>query len=154
MTVVKGVNDDEIGEIIKFIHKTPAITSLSLQPVFAEGRLEKYYDPMDHLTLPDIIERIESQTDKLYQKSDFFPIPCPYPHCSGVTFSYQDPETNEFTTIKRLVEVEDYLDYFKNSLLPDVAGKIKEALEGLFSFSASLGSQELAKDYCNASGID
>ena len=154
MTVVKGVNDDEIGEVIRLIHENPSINSLSLQPVFAEGRLEKYYDPMDHLTLPDIIERIENQTNKLYRKSDFFPIPCPYPHCSGVTFSYQDPESKEFTTIKRLVEVEDYLDYFKNSLLPDVAGKIKEALEGLFSFSTSPGSQELVEDYCTACGID
>lgn len=154
MTVVKGVNDDEIGDIIKFIHEQPSINGLSLQPVFAEGRLEKYYDPMDHLTLPDIIERIVSQTDKLYQKSDFFPIPCPYPHCSGVTFSYQDPETKQFSTIKRLVEVEDYLDYFTDSILPDIATKIKDALEGLFSFSTSPGSQELVEDYCTACGID
>lgn len=154
MTVVKGVNDDEIGDVIKFIHKTPAINSLSLQPVFAEGRLEKYYDPMDHLTLPDILDRIENQTNKLYVKSDFFPIPCPYPHCSGVTFSYQDPESGEFTTVKRIVELDDYLDYFKNSIIPDVASKIKEALEGLFSFSASPGSQELVEDYCTACGID
>ncbi len=154
MTVVKGVNDDEIGTVIKFIHKKSAINGLSLQPVFAEGRLEKYYDPMDHLTLPDILGRIEEQTGELYKKSDFFPIPCPYPHCSGVTFSYQDPETGEFTTIKRLIEVVDYLDYFKNSVIPDVAGTIKEALEGLFSFSTSPGSQELAQDYCNACGID
>lgn len=154
MTVVKGVNDDEIGETIRLVHKTPGINGLSLQPVFAEGRLEKYYDPMDHLTLPDILQRIEAQTNELYRKSDFFPIPCPYPHCSGITFSYQDPKTGEFTTIKRILEVEDYLDYFKNSIVPDVAGKIKEALEGLFSFSASPGSQELVQDYCNACGID
>ncbi|OLS22331.1 MAG: Cyclic pyranopterin monophosphate synthase [Candidatus Heimdallarchaeota archaeon LC_3] len=154
MTVVKGINDNEIGEIIRFIHKTPGINGLSLQPVFAEGRLEQYYDPMDHLTLPDILQRIEEQTNNLYRKTDFFPIPCPYPHCSGITFSYQDPETGEFTTIKRIIEVEDYLDYFKNSITPDVAGTIKDALEGLFSFSTSAGSRELVEDYCNACGID
>ncbi len=154
MTIIKDVNDHEIGKVINFMHETPGVLGLALQPVFAEGRLMPFYDPMDHLTMPDILERIEDQTNHLYLKDDFFPIPCPYPHCSGATFSYRDPETKELTTLKRLVEIEDYLDYFKDTIVPDPESTIKDALEKVFSFSTSPGSKKLVEGYCQACGID
>ena len=154
MTIIKGVNDHEIGKVITFMHETPGVLGLAFQPIFAEGRLGQFYDPMDHLTMPDILERIEEQTDHLYVKDDFFPIPCPYPHCSGATFSYLDPETKELTTLKRLVEIEDYLDYFKDTIVPDPESAIRDALEKVFSFSTSPGSKKLVEGYCQACGID
>jgi uncharacterized radical SAM superfamily Fe-S cluster-containing enzyme len=155
MTIVEGINDDEIGEVIKFMHKTKGVTGLSLQPYFEEGRLIQEYDPLNHLTLPDILSKIETQTQRLYQKNDFFPIPCPDPHCSACTFSYIDPETKEFTTIRRLVDIEDYLDFFTNSTLPSNAEMaIRDALESLFSMATTPGSKELVEGYCAACGID
>ena len=154
MTVVKGINEHEIGDVIRFMHKTPGISSLAIQPVFAEGRLTHDYDSMDHLTILDLLHLIENQTNHLYSRDDFFPIPCPHPHCSVCTFSFIDPQTGELTTIRRLVEIEDYLDYFKNSVVPDIEGTIKEALESLFSFSTSPGSHKIVESYCQACGID
>jgi len=155
MTIVEGINDDEIGEVINFMHKTKGITGLSLQPYFDEGRLIQEYDPLNHITLPDILLKIETQTKGLYVKNDFFPIPCPDPHCSACTFSYIDPETKEFTTIRRLVDIEDYLDFFTNTTLPSNAEiAIRDALEGLFSMTTTPGSKELVEGYCVACGID
>ncbi|MHA1977067.1 MAG: radical SAM protein [Candidatus Hodarchaeales archaeon] len=154
MTVVKGINDHEIGEILRFVHETEGIMGVSFQPLFAAGRFNLKYDPLDHLTTVDIIKLIENQSD-LYTKEDFFSIPCPEPHCSACTFSYIDPDTNEFTTIKRLVEVEDYLDYFANSTLPINASQaVKDAIEGLFSMATTPGSIDLVEGYCTACGID
>ncbi|MHA2295786.1 MAG: radical SAM protein [Candidatus Hodarchaeales archaeon] len=154
MTVVKGINDHEIGDVIHFLHEQDGISGLVIQPLFSEGRLEINYNPLDHLTLTDIIREIEEQTKGLYEKKDFFPIPCPYPHCSACTFSYRDPETREFTTIKRLVDVEEYMDYFKNTTLPSVDVVVKETLEDLFSYSTTPGSKELVESYCQACGIE
>jgi uncharacterized radical SAM superfamily Fe-S cluster-containing enzyme len=154
MTLAKGINDHEIGEVLRFVHKTKGITGVSFQPLFAEGRMDLKYDPLDHLTTIDIVKLIEDQSG-LYTKEDFFSIPCPDPHCSACSFSYIDPDTKEFTTIKRLIEVEDYLDYFTNSTLPISAEEaIKDALEGLFSMATTPGSIDLVKDYCTACGID
>jgi uncharacterized radical SAM superfamily Fe-S cluster-containing enzyme len=154
MTLVKGINDHEIGEILRFIHKTKGIMGVSFQPLFAEGRMDLKYDPLDHLTTIDVMKLIEEQTG-FYTKEDFFSIPCPEPHCSACTFSYIDPDTKEFTTIKRLIEVEDYLDYFTNSTLPINAKQVvKDALEGLFSMATTPGSINLVEGYCAACGID
>jgi uncharacterized radical SAM superfamily Fe-S cluster-containing enzyme len=154
MTVVQGINDHEIGEILRFVHRTKGIMGISFQPFFAEGRMNIKYDPLDQLTTIDVIMLIEEQSG-LYTKEDFFSIPCPEPHCSACSFSYIDPDTKEFTTIKRLVEVEDYLDYFSNSTLPINASQvIKDALEGLFSMATTPGSINLVENYCTACGID
>ncbi|MHA2233494.1 MAG: hypothetical protein ACXAB4_13510, partial [Candidatus Hodarchaeales archaeon] len=85
---------------------------------------------------------------------DWFPIPCPHPHCSACVFSYTDPETGEFTTLKRLVDVEDYLDFFKDRTLPSADIAIKDALESIFSFSTSSSSREMVENYCVACGIE
>lgn len=155
MTIVEDVNESEIGDVIQFMHSKKGISGISFQPFFTEGRFELEYDPLNHLTIPDILRLIEEQTDHLYQKNDFFPIPCPDPHCSACTFSYIDPETHEFTTIKRLVEVEDYLDFFTNTTLPTNAEMaIKEALESIFSMATTPGSKDLVKNYCDACGIE
>jgi uncharacterized radical SAM superfamily Fe-S cluster-containing enzyme len=154
MTAVKNVNDDEMGDIVRFMHKTEGIVALAIQPLFAEGRLLQY-DPLNHLTVPDVIRAIEEQTGgEMYIRDDWFPIPCPHPYCSACTFSYLDPETEEFTTIKRLVEVEDYLDFFQDRTLPTADIAIKEALESIFSFSTSGSSRDLVEGYCQACGIE
>ncbi len=153
MTVKKGVNDHEIGKVVNFMHETPGITGLTIQPFFAEGRFTDY-DPMDHTTMPDVIKAIAEQTENMYEQSDFFPIPCPYPHCSAATFSYRDPKTKEFTTLSRLVDVEDYLDFFRNTVLPDLDKEVLDALQSIFSFSTVSGSHEMAEGFCNACGIE
>lgn len=158
MTVVKGINDHELGKVIRFMHETKCISGITIQPVLRAGRHQLDYNPKDHLTLPDIVRLIEEQTTQTnypYITDDFFPIPCPNPHCSACTFSYFDPETKEFTTIKRLVELEEYLDYFSNTTLPTTAEEaIRETLEDLFSMATTPGSRELAESYCQACGID
>ncbi|MCE7737208.1 MAG: radical SAM protein [Candidatus Heimdallarchaeota archaeon] len=153
MTVIKGVNDHEIGDVVNFTHETEGITGVSFQPFFAEGRFDNY-DPMDHTTMPDVIHAISAQTDNMYVKDDFYPIPCPYPHCSAVTFSYKDPVSNDFVTISRLVDVEDYLDYFRNTVFPELDNDVLESLESIFSFSSISGSHEMLEGFCNACGIE
>lgn len=153
MTIKKGINDHEIGEMVRFMHNTPSIGGLSLQPFFAEGRYSEY-DPMDHTTMPDVIHAIVDQTDNMYEKSDFFPIPCPYPHCSAITFSYNDPKTNEFFTIPRLVNVDNYLDFFRNTVIPDFNEELMDALTSIFSFSTVSGTHDMIEGFCNACGIE
>ncbi len=159
MTVVKGINDDEMGEVLHFMHENSGVGATVFQPLFAEGHLGVEYNPIDHLTVPDVIKGVEEQTEGSqyhYVKNDWFPIPCPHPYCSACTFSYFDPESedNGFTTLKRLIEVEDYLDYFKNSTLPNAEMAIKDALQSIFSFSTSAGSKDMVESYCAACGIE
>lgn len=148
-TIVKGVNDHEMGEIIKFAIEEPIVKAINFQPITAVGR-NNGVDPLDRMTLADVVRGIEEQTRGLLKRSDFIPIPCPHPTCSAITYVYI--EDGKATPLPRIVNVDDYLDYFKNRTIADV-DMIGDALGGLWSASAVGGSETTLENYCNACGM-
>ena len=61
MTAALGVNDDEIGFVIKRALDTPYVGGVTIQPVFGSGR-SAGLDPMDRLTHTGVLARLEEQT--------------------------------------------------------------------------------------------
>ena len=110
---------------------------------------------MQRMTNPDIIKLIEAQTGGVFLTTDFVPVPCCFPTCNSVTYAYIDARKN-VTPIPRLLNVEDYLDYISNRVMPDLGVEIRRALEGLWSSSAVLGTEKVAKEFsfsCSACGL-
>lgn len=151
-TVVKGVNDHEMGAIVKFGIKHPAVRGVSFQPGFASGRYQPPFDPMDRMTIPDVIKGIEAQTDGMFVADDILPIPCCYPTCSSATYALLVDD--EVLPLPRLVDVEDYLDYFTNRAIPEQAHEMMQAVESLWSASGGQGPDRAIKHVCTACGID
>jgi len=152
--IVRGVNEHEIGEIVRFGLRHPAVNGINFQPAFHAGR-HMEHDPMQRLTIPDIVQFIETQTAGAFLVSDFFPVPCCFPTCNAVTYAYLD-EDDEMLVLPRLLEVDDYLDYVANRVVPDIELTLRKALEGLWSSSAVPGSDKIAHDlaiYCAACGL-
>ncbi len=70
-TVVKGVNDDQIGDIIKFaIENRDIIRGVNFQPISFCGRAP--YRASERITVSDVLRGIEEQTG-LLTRNDFFP---------------------------------------------------------------------------------
>ena len=70
-TLVKGVNDDQIGAIIKFaIENRDIIRGVNFQPVSFCGRTP--YRASERITVSDVLRAIEEQTGFIH-KNDFFP---------------------------------------------------------------------------------
>lgn len=81
-TIVPGVNDDQIGEIIKFaVKNSPAVRGVHFQPVSYFGRYPEAPCNSDRITLPEIITAIEAQTDGLVNICDIAPSCCDHPRC-------------------------------------------------------------------------
>ncbi len=152
--IERGVNEHEIGRIVRFALDHPAVRGVNFQPAFHAGR-HGGHDPMKRMTNPDIIKLIEAQTEGMFAKSDFVPVPCCFPTCNSVTYAYIDGENN-VTPLPRLLNVEDYLDYISNRVTPDLGEDIRKALEGLWSSSAVMGSEKVAQEFsfsCSACGL-
>jgi hypothetical protein len=152
--IERGVNENEIGRIVRFGLDHPAVKGINFQPAFHAGRHVRH-DPMRRITNPDIIALIEAQTEGLFLKTDFVPVPCCFPTCNSVTYAYVD-EQGSVTPLPRLLKVDDYLDYITNRVMPDLGAEIKRALEGLWSSSAVLGSEKVAREFafsCSACGL-
>ena len=70
-TIVKGVNDDQIGAIIKFaIENSDIIRGVNFQPISFCGRTP--HDPAERITVSDVIHEVENQTG-LLMAEDFYP---------------------------------------------------------------------------------
>jgi uncharacterized radical SAM superfamily Fe-S cluster-containing enzyme len=151
--IERGVNEHEIGKIIDFAIKHPAVRGINFQPAFHAGR-HMGHDPMQRMTIPDVLRRIEEQTAGTFKVSDFVPVPCCFPTCNSVTYAFVDGD--KVTPLPRIVNVYDYLDYITNRAMPDYSADIRWALEGLWSSSSVPGSEKSAgqlKMSCQACGI-
>ena len=144
-TIAKGVNDHEIGAIVKLGLDNPAVRAVSFQPQFGEGRWVPF-DPMNRTTTTDVIGAVAEQTEGLFRTTDFIPIPCCDPMCTAATYAWV--QDGEVTPLPRLVDVEHYLDYLKNAALPSLNptleadfAEMRSTLESLYSKSNPAGSQ-------------
>jgi hypothetical protein len=151
--IERGVNEREIGRIVELAIKHPAVRGINFQPAFHTGR-HMPHDPLQRVTIPDIVGWIEQQTAGAFRKSDFVPVPCCFPTCNAVSYAFVDGE--RVTPLPRIVNVHDYLDYITNRAMPDFSLEIKQALEGLWSSSSVAGSKKSAEQValsCQACGI-
>jgi len=82
-TVVRGVNDGDIGAILKLaLELAPAVRGVHFQPAAYFGRHLAPPPAEERLTLPDLMRAIERQTDGLIQAGHFVPPGCEHPRCS------------------------------------------------------------------------
>ncbi len=151
--IERGVNEHEIGRIVKFGLEHPAVFGVNFQPAFHAGR-HGAHNPLQRMTIPDVLELMEAQTAGLFKVNDFVPVPCCFPTCNSVTYAYVDGDA--VLPLTRVLNVEDYLDYITNRILPDLGGELQAALESLWSSSAVPGSEKASQSFalsCAACGL-
>ncbi len=79
-TVVRGVNDDQLGAIVAFAADNfDVIRCVNFQPVSITGRIAFEQRKQMRITIPDCIRLLEEQTKGQVQASDFYPVPSVVP---------------------------------------------------------------------------
>ncbi|MEO8291251.1 MAG: radical SAM protein [Gaiellaceae bacterium] len=146
--VERGVNEHEAGAIVRFGVSHPAVNSVVFQPVTHSGR-HRVFDPLERLTNPDVMRLVAEQLPDWFRVSDFVPVPCCFPTCRSMSYALVDGES--VVPFTRILEIDDYLDYVSNRVLPDL--DLRHALEKMFSSSAAPGAEE-ALLACADCGID
>lgn len=146
--VERGVNEHELGAIVRFGVEHPAVMGVVFQPVTHAGRHVEF-DPMQRLTNADVMHALAAQLPDWLAVSDFVPVPCCFPTCRSMCYGLVDGSS--FIPIARLVDVEEHLDYAVNRVVPDL--EIRHALEKMFSASATPGVEQ-ALLACESCGID
>jgi uncharacterized radical SAM superfamily Fe-S cluster-containing enzyme len=147
--IESGVNEHEVGAIVRFGVEHPAVNGVFFQPVTHSGR-HLGFDPAARLTNVEVIRALCEQLPEWFRESDFIPVPCCSPTCRSATYALYDGE--DLVPLPRLVDVEDYLDYVTNRAVPDF--EVRRALEGLFSASAAGGTGRTGERLeCVACGV-
>ena len=78
-TVIKGVNDHEVGDIVRFgFENNDVVRGVNLQPVSLVGRMPREEREKHRITIPDVIRLLEEQTNGEVRKEDFYTVPSAY----------------------------------------------------------------------------
>jgi uncharacterized radical SAM superfamily Fe-S cluster-containing enzyme len=132
VTLVKGVNDQQLGDIIKFAAENfDVIRCVNVQPVSLCGRLPQQEREKMRITIPDFMRLVEEQTGGDIKASDFYPVPIvvpvskavgelkgkryveftTHPHCGMATFVFI--ENGKMTPITRYGNIEKFVGSLK-----------------------------------------
>ncbi|MGH9023293.1 MAG: radical SAM protein, partial [Acidimicrobiia bacterium] len=151
--IERDLNEHELGDIVEFGIRHPAVRGVAFQPTTHAGR-HPVFDPLTRMTNADVMHGLADQRSQWFRLSDFVPVPCCFPTCRSITYCLVDGDS--VLPITRLIDVEEYLDYVSNRVmpLPDVRGP----LEKLWSASAFAGSRstdaQLERLACSPCGLD
>ena len=108
-TVAAGVNEDQLGPLLRLGLGTPQLRGITYQPATFAGRFGCGRDPLDRLTLADVARLLVEQSEGLFTHDDFQPLPCSNPNCCSFTFVARRP-ADPPVPLTRIVDYEDHLD--------------------------------------------
>jgi hypothetical protein len=174
VTLVKGVNDDQLGDIIRFaIKNIDVIRCVNVQPVSFAGRISQEERKKWRITIPDFIKAVEKQTDGQISTTDFYPVPCVVPfsnfieaykgkgyvgftcheHCGTATYVFADDgrmiPVTRFVKVEKLLELLDRYaaDLEKGGLMtkPKVLAKAIKDVPGTLDMSKAPKGLNLPK---------
>ncbi len=115
VTAAKGINDDHLGEIESYFLNNNFIRSMIIQPlsIHRDLPMEMGFDPMDRLTIPDVVKLLAEGSQGVLTEDDILPLPCSHPACFHLAYLL-DLGAGEYTPISRVFPVNQYLDVIRN----------------------------------------
>ncbi|MEU8104372.1 radical SAM protein [Nonomuraea muscovyensis] len=157
MTAALGVNDGEIGDVVRLALDTPYVGGVSLQPQFGSGR-SGVIDPMDRLTHTGVLRRLGPQTDGLVTWRDLTALPCSHPHCCSVGYLIRD-DARQWRSLVALMghdRLKANLGLVSNRIADSEIPRelrlaVQESLLGLLSEQSSLSHPQIGdlwRDIC------
>ncbi|OGF65025.1 MAG: hypothetical protein A2Y62_14495 [Candidatus Fischerbacteria bacterium RBG_13_37_8] len=137
MTVMNGINNKEIGNVMRYFLEKDFIHSLMIQPIAFVNPVVPY-DSARVMTIPHIAREIAAGSGGILHESDIINVPCSHPVCFAGTYLLK-LDTGEFVPLPRLVEINDYLDIIKNRSMPGLENesfeKIRDAIYNIWSIT-------------------
>jgi len=135
VTLVKGINDDQLGGIIKFaVENSDVVTCVNVQPISFAGRVSDVEREKGRITTYDFINLVEKQTHGRIKAKYFYPVPSMVPisrfieaetsepttkfsahPCCGVGTYIIINEDKSYTPINELVNIDKFLSILQKS---------------------------------------
>lgn len=140
VTLKKGLNDAEIGDIIRFGLKQRAVRGVTFQPIQAAGRTEHFNPATDRLTLSEVRERIIGQSG-LFRPEDIIPVPC-HPDCLAMGYALK--LGGEVIPLTGMIDPNVLLEGGRNTIVFEQDATLKDRIFELFSTAHSPSSSALS----------
>ncbi|MFH1229476.1 MAG: radical SAM protein [Candidatus Aenigmatarchaeota archaeon] len=166
-TVINTVNDNDVGNILNFrIKNIDVVRGINYQPVSLVGRITKADVKKFRITVPDVIKKLEEQTNGAIAKSDWYPVPTvapithffesvtgkpqyeltSHPACGMATYLFLDGD--KIVPLPRFFDVEGFLKLLEE-LAPKAkgrSGKVLTSLKLLTKLNSFVDKERQPKD--------
>ena len=132
--IKKGVNDSEIGEIVRYALSHPSVRGITFQPVQDAGRNLGFDKNRDRMLLTDIRREIVAQAGEVFAADDIIPLPC---NPDAISIAYGLRDGAKVTPITRLISKSDLLAAAPNTISFERYPELKNRLFDLLSLASS-----------------
>ena len=115
VTLRRGLNDDEIGDVIRFAVSRPCVRGVTFQPVQDAGRNDGFDPKVHRLTLTEVRRRILQQCD-WFRPADLIPVPC-HPDQLAMAYALRTPgAATPITALTGLVDPAVFVQGARNTI--------------------------------------
>ncbi len=165
-TIINSVNDHEAGNILCFgFENIDIIRAVNYQPVSLVGKMPRSEREKYRITIPDVIAKIEEQTNAQVTSEDFFPVPTAVPiaqfvehlrnkpqyelsthfACGMATYLFKDG--NKMMPITRFLDVEGFVEFLneQGAELKNGASKYLVGARGIFKINSFVDKEKSPK---------
>lgn len=143
VTLQKGVNDNEIGEILDYALQQKCVRGVTFQPTQVAGRNENFDIATQKITLTEVRRKIYEQSS-VFTAEDLIPVPC-NPDALCMAYAIKVPETdgdkkNETAIfpLTRYINPQDILNNSRSTIVYEHDERLKEHMINLFSTGISV----------------
>ncbi len=166
-TIINTVNDHDVGNILRFgIKNTDVVRGVNFQPVSLVGRITKADRERFRITIPDVIKKIEEQTNGVVKKEDWYSVPfvspvthffealterprfelTAHPACGMATYLFLDG--SEIVPITRFFDVEGFMKFLDELALQakGFRGKVYTSLKILAKLNSFIDKEKQPKE--------
>ena len=137
VTVKKGLNDHELGEIIEFALTQPCVRGVTFQPIQHAGRSENFDPASNRLTLTEVRRRILEQS-KHFKPEDIIPVPC-NPDCLAMGYALKLGDN--CVPLTGLIPQDTLINVGRNTIVIERDEAIREQVFKLFATNHSPQAQ-------------
>ncbi|MBS0630431.1 MAG: radical SAM protein [Verrucomicrobia bacterium] len=145
-TLKKGLNDQELGEIVDFALTQRCVRGVTFQPIQHAGRSENFDPARDRLTLSEVRQNLLAQS-KIFRPDDIIPVPC-HPDCLAMGYALK--LGGKVTPLTSLIPRDTLLRGEGSTIVYERDPELRSAVFNLFSthHSPESGADALRQLLC------
>jgi uncharacterized radical SAM superfamily Fe-S cluster-containing enzyme len=136
VTLKKGLNDHEVGAIIRYALAQPCVRGVTLQPIQVAGRADSCDPERDRLTLTEVRRAVYEQSG-VFRAEDVIPVPC-HPDCLAMAYALK--VDGSAVPLTGLIDPKILIEGGRNTIIYEQDADLQARLFATFSTNHSPAS--------------